>query len=325
MTERQQIVTFPNRDGLTLVGVVHEPVSAGRRDVAVILLSPGVKMRVAPQRLYVRLAEMLTSIGFTVLRFDFYGLGDSEGTINEPLLKDLYGSIQVGRYIGDTRDAIEWMQRTYGFRRVIVGGLCGGAITGLLAAAEDPAVCGVLGYGVPVMLDSSTIDPRKYMTAGQLSSIRAKYLAKLRNPSAWLRILTFKTDFRLLWKALRKSARPKPAAAAASAPPVDDNSNPCFPRALFKVLGRSTPVLLLFSGADRLYAEFNEKFLTRHGEQFDAHAAQVDVRVVDSANHVFTFREWQDDMLRQTELWLNGRFGDSAGPVRQPPAEALAS
>ena len=324
MTGLPHVVTFPNQSGLTLVGVVHEPEPhAPRRDVGVILLSPGVKMRVAPQRLYLRIAEMLTGIGFTVLRFDFYGLGDSEGTVNEPLLKDLYGSIQVGRYIGDTRDAIKWFQRTYGFRSVIVGGLCGGAITGLLAAAEEPAVCGVLGYGVPVMLDSSTADPRRYMTAGQLSSIRAKYLAKLRNPSAWLRVFTFKTDFRLLWKSLRKSRSKKPSTSSDAAPPPD-NANPCFPKALFKVLDRSTPVLLLFSGADRLYAEFNEKFLTRHGEAFAARAAHVDVRVVESANHVFTFREWQDDMLRETEQWLTRRFGDGAGPARPVPAEALA-
>jgi len=38
-----------------------------------------------------------------VLRFDFYGLGDSEGEIREPMLADLYGSIQMGRYVKDTR------------------------------------------------------------------------------------------------------------------------------------------------------------------------------------------------------------------------------
>ena len=88
------------------------------RDVAVVLLSPGVKTRVAPHRLYNKMAAALTAQGFTVLRFDFYGLGDAEGDVPLRLLRDLYGSVALGRYVNDTKDALDWLARTHGYTRV---------------------------------------------------------------------------------------------------------------------------------------------------------------------------------------------------------------
>ena len=95
MTASRQPVTFVNRRGERLVGILHPPAS-GASDRAVLLLSPGVKTRVAPHRLYNRLADAIVQQGCWVFRFDFYGLGDSEGEINEPYLADLYGSWRWG-------------------------------------------------------------------------------------------------------------------------------------------------------------------------------------------------------------------------------------
>ena len=51
MSALTHAVRFANRQGLGLVGIVHEPAADRRLDVAVVLLSPGVKNRVAPHRL----------------------------------------------------------------------------------------------------------------------------------------------------------------------------------------------------------------------------------------------------------------------------------
>ena len=64
----------------SLVGVVTDPV-VGARDKedlpAIILLNAGIAHRVAPHRLYVNMARRFADMGFTVLRFDFSGVGDS--------------------------------------------------------------------------------------------------------------------------------------------------------------------------------------------------------------------------------------------------------
>ena len=81
-------ITFQNREGLRLFGMLHQPAVPREGAETVLILSPGVKMRVAPHRLYVKLAERFVAMGHPVLRFDFHGLGDAEGTAPESLLAD---------------------------------------------------------------------------------------------------------------------------------------------------------------------------------------------------------------------------------------------
>jgi uncharacterized protein len=322
MSERITPVTFPNRDGLRLVGMLHEPASHRRKDVAVVLLSPGVKTRVGPHRLYNKMAAALTRQNFTVLRFDFYGLGDAEGHVPSALLRDLYGSVALGRYVNDTKDALDWLSRTHGYTSVLAGGLCGGALTGLLTATSDPRIKGVLAIGLPVTLDSADIDPRQFMTVGQLTSLRQRYLQKALDPKSWLRVLSLKTDFRLLARSLGtlvgRGAAPPPSpasqagSAAAAAPPATaarpPNINPHFMPAFFGAAERGLPLLLLFSQADRLYWEFDEKVVVPNRSRFDACAAALDLHVIASANHVLTFESWQAEMLEHLRHWLDMRF-----------------
>lgn len=312
-------VTFVNPEGHRLVGMLHEG-RGPQRSCAVILLAAGVKARVGPHGLYRRLTDMLVARGFPVLRFDFWGLGDSEGTAPEPLMADLYGSVSCGRFIGDTQAAITFACEQTGATAVVLGGLCGGAITGVLAGARDPRVAGVLGLGLPVSVDGSNVDKVKYMSAGQLDSIRGKYLRKLADPRSWARLLSGKSDLRLLTRALtvpfRRKTQPAPAktlpSAAEATPPPDDNLNPYFRPSLLTMLERRRPVLLLFSEADRLYWEFEEKFVQRY--QFDpaAYGATLEIAIVEHANHVFTFTEWQDDMLQRSGAWLDAHFPPAA-------------
>ena len=140
-------------------GVLHVPDGPRAHDLGIILLSPGVKMRVGPQRLYPRMTDHFVSLGVPVLRFDFYGLGDSEGTLPEERLKDVYNHIEVGRFVDDSVDAMNWMAEQCGTRRFILSGLCGGAITGLLVGERDERVAGLLALGITPLLASRSADP----------------------------------------------------------------------------------------------------------------------------------------------------------------------
>jgi alpha/beta superfamily hydrolase len=311
-------VRFANRRGVHLVGMVHEPDAAVRRDVAIVLMPPGVKGRVAPHRLYVKMAEAFVAQGFWVFRFDAHGLGDSEGTHPEPILADLYGAIAVGRFIDDTHDGLDFLRATYGIRRFILGGLCGGAITGVLAARDRQDAVGILGLGLPVMVEGSQVDKYAVMTEGQARNLRRKYLAKLADPRAWLRLLQLKSDFRLITRTLRAKKAPAPAASPAPAagvavqPAVADNTNPHFAPAMRALLARDVPLLLLFSEMDRLWWEFEEKYLQRHPADLAARPGLADIVVVPEANHVFTLDAWQADMLGRACAWLDRRFAGRA-------------
>lgn len=306
-------VLFDNADGLRLHGMMHEPEASRRKPVGILLLSPGVKMRVAPHRLYNRMAEHFAGLGYPVLRFDFHGLGDAEGEVPEKLLADLYGSVQIGRYVGDTRAAMEWMRREFGLERFIAAGLCGGAITGLLAARKDPRIVGLLGLGIPVILDSAQADKSRFLTQGQMDRLQRGYFSKLLDPQSWFRLLTFQSDYRVIWRILRRRfAGPAPdvpeSGGDAGHKEEDDNTNPLFAPAFFDMVDSGRQILFIFSGSDRLDWEYEEKFARRHAERLAGAKDCYEVTTIPEANHILSMPEWQQSMLRLCDDWLARHF-----------------
>lgn len=310
MSEPAQVeaVAFLNEAGQQLFGTLHRPVRPRRALPAVILLSPGVKMRVGPGRIYTPLTEMLNSLGYIVLRFDFFGLGDSEGELQDVMLADVYNNIEVGRYVGDTLSAIQWLRKTHAVDRFILGGLCGGAITALLAAERDKSVEALLSLGMTVTLASNAAPPAKYLTRHQLDTLRQGYLRRLLQPRSWVRLLTFQSEYSVIWHSLKRMViKEAPAAAPAGAEPSPEqrgNANPLFPVAFFAFLQRGGRALMLFSEKDRLQAEYNEKFATPYAERLQAYLPQLRHHVVANANHVLSFTEWQQEMVEVSRTWL---------------------
>jgi hypothetical protein len=312
-------VTFTNRKGLKLFGILEMPDAPSVGDLAVLLLSPGVKMRVGPQCLYRNMAAEFLDLGLPVLRFDCYGLGDSEGTLSEELLRDVYNHLEVGRFVDDTIDAMDWMQKEHGTRRFILSGLCGGAITGLLAGEGDRRVVGLLGIGLTAILASRAADASRYMTTGQLQDMRQMYVRRLLSPEAWYRLFTLKADYRLIGRLIRSTflrpAKGPSRAPAPAVPPADDNANPRFPPAFFSMLSTKRPMLLVFGGSDRLQWEFEEKFVARHRERLASLPPVYDVHIVPHANHVLSTIDWQRDMLDASRAWLQRHFVKSGAPA----------
>jgi uncharacterized protein len=314
-------VSFPNQDGIQLMGMLHRPARPRGDGTAILLLSPGVKMRVAPHRLYNKMADRFVALGYPVLRFDFHALGDAGGTAPEALLADFYQATQLGRYVGDTVAAMDWMQREHGIGRFVAAGLCGGALTGLLTAERDQRIASLLSLSIPVILDGSNIDASKFMTDTQLRGTRQRYLRALRlwEPTAWrswLRFFSGPSHYSLITKIVTKPfvAKARPAASAASAAPQPaDNTNPLFARALLGML-TSRRVLLVFAEADRLLAEFNDKFQQRHAEAFARVGDRCQIHVTPAANHIFSFAEWQRDMLECCCTWLEAGGTPQAAP-----------
>ena len=308
-------VSFPNSEGLRLFGILHQPAAPRADRTAILLLSPGVKMRVAPHRMYNKMADRFVAMGYPVLRFDFHGLGDSDGETTESLLADLYGATQVGRYIGDTIAAMDWMQEAHGTSKFIAAGLCGGALTGLLTAERDARIVGLMGLSIPVTLDGSNVDASRFMTTAQLEGTRDGYLKKLKTGGwqSWIRLLTFQSDYRMILRSLLRPViarmKPAPAATAESAGPAQpvDNTNPYFAPAFTKMVASSRRVLLVFAEADRLFWEFEAKFLAPHTRALQPYTPWYRIHVTKQANHIFSFGEWQRDMLDQCCAWLDER------------------
>ncbi|MEX2577609.1 MAG: hypothetical protein WD342_01015 [Verrucomicrobiales bacterium] len=160
---REKALTFGPAN---LVGILTEP----DPDVAVpdapvvVILNSGIMHRAGASRLYVQVARGLAEDGFSSLRFDFSGIGDSE------VRRD---SIPIEqRFTLETREAMDYLETVTGSDRFIVGGLCSGADGAFWAGLDDERVVGIW-----------QIDGFCYKTLGY--QIR-RYGPKLLNPKAWV-------------------------------------------------------------------------------------------------------------------------------------------
>ena len=123
----------------------------------------------------------------------------------------------------------------------------------------------------------------------EIGCLDTRYLKKLLSPKAWIRFLLLKSDFRIMFKSLLQ-----PIVSKSSGPSKQSmiqnngNSNPYFSVAFYEIVS-SRKVLLIFSEADRLYWEFEEKFMQPYGEGLKKYEDNVEIYIVESANHIFSF------------------------------------
>jgi pimeloyl-ACP methyl ester carboxylesterase len=303
-----EAVSFLNDAGYRLHGMLHAPDPALARGICILMLSPGIKGRVGPHRLYLKLAERLVPMGFHLLRFDFHGLGDSEGELTEDVMADMYNTIQGGRYVDDTIAAMQWMQSMHGIRHFVGSGLCGGSITALLAAAKDRRIESLLGIGLPVILDGGAANWGRFLTQQQRMQAKHGFFARLLRPQSWWNVVSGRANYRVIWRILlqvfgynRKAGTTAHSAAAAL--PVDD-TNPLFAPAFFELIDSNRPALLIYSGADRLQSQFEEKFEARHRDRVSRERCGYSLHTISQANHIMSAPDWVAELCDVSAKWL---------------------
>jgi alpha-beta hydrolase superfamily lysophospholipase len=126
-TRRRQPLHF-GPDGV-LFGWFHPP-RAPARNTGVVLCNPIGDDDVRAHRALRHLAEHLSRAGFSVLRFDFRGTGDSAGSERDPA--------RVAAWRADVRHAVDELRAVGGVERMAVVGLRLGATMAMSALGEQP-------------------------------------------------------------------------------------------------------------------------------------------------------------------------------------------
>jgi pimeloyl-ACP methyl ester carboxylesterase len=90
---------------------------------------------IASHRAYRQLAVRLADIGFPVLRFDFYGCGDSRGNCKQG---------QIRQWLTDVEVAIAELRRRCRLEKICLGGLRLGASLSMVSAAERLDIDGIV-------------------------------------------------------------------------------------------------------------------------------------------------------------------------------------
>lgn len=140
-------VRFGGPDG-NLCGIVTPP-AGGAASAEKWVIFPG-RPRFGSRRLPVLAARILAAAGFSCLRFDFHGTGESDGEVANPDRTTPYGD--------DVAAAIRYLRAADGGARVLLVGHCFGALSALAAFESEPeAIDGLFFAAAP--LAAERIDP----------------------------------------------------------------------------------------------------------------------------------------------------------------------
>src|SRR5262245_61637920 len=181
--------------------MVYEPAADTARGVGIIISVNAIKYRLGTFRLHTLLARRLCALGYSVLCFDPEGIGDSEGEFEHKLLTEHYYDIQTGKYDHDLSDAIGFFLTQRPGDKVVLLGLCGGAISILKEAADDARVSGLIMLNIPVLVEDLERAGREN-TTGKITSVEsastllAAKLHRLIEWNFWRRLLLLQVDLR---------------------------------------------------------------------------------------------------------------------------------
>jgi pimeloyl-ACP methyl ester carboxylesterase len=294
-------------EGCRLFGSLHRP-SGPASSLGVILLNQGPIDRGGSHRIYHRWVQRLTALGVTVLRFDARGVGESEGQWapddESVTVAEVYGRVQQGIWKPDALAAIKFMVTDPAgprVQRVILGGMCGGAVTALLAGAGHKAVAGVVAIGMPLTSATATHSIADLPNT-VINEEAALYGRKLFRLEPWLRFLTMKTDYRTLAHVAAARVRRLLDRRDPNAPLGDDDkvNSPLFDA--IKLAGQSRqPVLIVYGENDFLWHEFQEQ-IQRVGD--DPRQRPFTLVTIPTANHTLTEEPWQLSMFQAVVEWL---------------------
>ncbi|MCG5494759.1 hydrolase 1, exosortase A system-associated [Ectothiorhodospira variabilis] len=279
-------------DDEPLAGIMHPGKPGARRGVLIVVGGP--QYRVGSHRQFLLLARHLAQGGIPVMRFDYRGMGDSDGAQRsfEHISQDLRAAVDA------------FQERTPGVQEVVVWGLCDAASAALLNAWRDPRITGLV-----------LLNPWVRTEAGLARAyLKQYYLKRLMSRDFWAgllggRVNPLKSARSLVGMARRALRRQsgQPKGAPGDAPQVLPEMDPGQPLPDRMAEGWrrfSGPILLILSGDDLTAAEFRgcaEQSTVWRGLLDED---RVTVRELRDANHTFSREAWRQEVAHWTCEWM---------------------
>lgn len=122
--EREPVILY--NQGQKIFGVLHRPLNAAKSPVVLMCHGLGGH-KVGKGRLYVSLAEMLSTLGIGTLRIDFRGSGDSEGE---------FSAMTIDSEVSDALTALNYLKNSQFIdsERIAIFGRSFGGVVAVMAA-----------------------------------------------------------------------------------------------------------------------------------------------------------------------------------------------
>ncbi|CAH0218122.1 hypothetical protein SRABI118_02154 [Massilia sp. Bi118] len=267
--------------GAWLYGVLSLPAQAAARGILIVVGGPQV--RTGSHRQFTLLARSLAQAGFPVMRFDYRGMGDSEGEQRdfEQVQDDLRAALDCFfAQVPDMRDVVLW-------------GLCDGASAAAMYAPGDARVAGVALLNPWVRTEQGAAK----------ATLKHYYRARLLDPGLWKKIASGRFDAGQAARSFASSLRSAFGAGQPAAP--DSAAEPDLPGRMHAALQAfKGKMLVMLSGADLTAQEFAGLASGSRDWQRLLDGPAVTRHLLPGADHTCSRREWHEQVVGWTAGWL---------------------
>lgn len=235
----------------------------GPHEVGLLIVSGGNEIRIGAHRGMALLAQRIAAAGFPVLRFDRRGIGDSTGQ-------------NLGfRSSAEDIAAAAQRLRTAGVRHILAFGNCDAASA--LALFHKQARLDALILANPWVVETTSGLPPP-------AAIKSHYIARLKDPCAWLKLISGRLSLSKLYNGLTSLAKKK-----------NDTSN-ALKDSVAKGLSEADCVTILLANKDNTAIAFVDAL---SGEAFTHIRESITTHSLNSDSHSFASRDDKDWLFRK--------------------------
>ncbi|KGF82266.1 hydrolase [Massilia sp. JS1662] len=282
MSYEERALAFRCGDA-ALVGIASIPTGACSRGVLVVVGGP--QYRVGSHRQFALLARDLAEHGIAAMRFDYRGMGDSDGEERD------FEAIQ-----DDIRAALDaFVEAVPGLTEVVLWGLCDGASAAAMYAPGDARVRGLVLLNPWVRTDDGVAR----------TTLKHHYRDRLRDPAFWRKLARGQFDYAGSLSSMLKLVR----TALAGRPASEDEPAPLPERMRQSLHGFQGHTLLVIGGADLTGREFCDVAGSTPAWKRLLAAPRVTWRRIEEADHTFSRRAWRDQVAAWTREWVKALPG----------------
>jgi exosortase A-associated hydrolase 1 len=269
--------------GDRLYGVLTQPRKPSTHQRGVLVVVGGPQYRAGSHRQFTLLARTLAGCGVATLRFDYRGMGDSEGAPRD-----------FEQVHDDLRAAVDhFLAAAPQVREIVLWGLCDGASAALSYAGSDARVRALVLLNPWVRTDAGAAR----------ATLSHYYRQRLLAPDFWRKLLNGGLDAAASWRDWRTLKQ-----AAGMSQHVNngaDGSAAALPdRMLRHWTGFAGDILLVLSGNDLVAREFADLAAQSPAWRRQLAHARVTRRDLADADHTFSRAAWRDQVATWTADWV---------------------